>query len=48
MAELSNQLLAVAVLGYLAAMVGYLVVYVFGGRGVRRCPGRGRCPTGRP
>src|SRR5688572_9077599 len=33
MAELSNQLLPVAVLAYLAAMVGYLVEYAFGGRG---------------
>jgi cytochrome c-type biogenesis protein CcsB len=33
MAELSNQLLPVAVLAYLAAMVGYLFEYAFGGRG---------------
>ncbi len=33
MAELSNQLLPVAVLAYLAAMVGYLMEYSFGGRG---------------
>jgi len=33
MAELSNQLLPVAVLAYLAAMVGYLMEYSFGARG---------------
>jgi cytochrome c-type biogenesis protein CcsB len=33
MAELSNQLLVVAVLGYLAAMLGYLAEYAFGARG---------------
>jgi cytochrome c-type biogenesis protein CcsB len=31
--ELSNQLLPVAVLGYLAAMMGYLLEYAFGSRG---------------
>src|SRR4051794_27120403 len=33
MAELSNQLLPVAVLIYVAAMVGYLLEYTFGSRG---------------
>jgi cytochrome c-type biogenesis protein CcsB len=33
MAELSNQLLVVAVLGYLAGMLGYLAEYAFGPRG---------------
>jgi cytochrome c-type biogenesis protein CcsB len=33
MAELSNQLLVVAVLGYLAGMLGYLAEYAFGARG---------------
>jgi cytochrome c-type biogenesis protein CcsB len=33
MAEVSNQLLVVAVLGYLAAMLGYLAEYAFGARG---------------
>jgi cytochrome c-type biogenesis protein CcsB len=33
MAELSNQLLVVAVLGYLAAMLGHLMEYAFGDRG---------------
>jgi cytochrome c-type biogenesis protein CcsB len=33
MAELSNQLLVVAVLGYLTAMLGYLAEYAFGARG---------------
>ena len=33
MAELSDVLLPVAVLGYLAAMIGYLVEYAFGRRG---------------
>jgi cytochrome c-type biogenesis protein CcsB len=33
MAELSNQLLPVAVLAYLAAMLGYLAEYAFGSRG---------------
>src|SRR5690606_28537662 len=33
MAELSNQLLPVAVLAYLIAMLGYLAEYAFGGRG---------------
>src|SRR5690606_2526353 len=34
MAELSNQLLPVAVLAYLVAMLGYLAEYAFGGRGM--------------
>jgi cytochrome c-type biogenesis protein CcsB len=33
MAELSDQLLVVAILGYLAAMLGYAAEYSFGGRG---------------